>query len=131
MQFNDPAYTKSDMIKIVPLDGLICIIGLILAASPFIKYNFPADIDTTTHVALGMLIATPAAFRVLTAYASLWVEVVLFFLGLIVLRLPVIMHMQWSDEYNLAHLVLGGAVMALSVLSLIVTIPVARKHAGK
>jgi hypothetical protein len=130
MQFKDPTYTRSEMIKIVPLDGLICIIGLIVAVHPILTHNYPADIDTTAHVALGMLIATPAAFRVLTAYASLWVEVVLFFLGLIVLCLPTIMKMQWNREYNTAHLALGGAVMVLSILSLIVTIPVARKHAG-
>jgi len=87
MQFNDPVYTKSEIMKIVPLDGLIFILGLAVAAWPFLQpYFFPGDIDTTAHVALGMLIAAPAAFRVATAYASLWVEVVAFFLGLIVLR---------------------------------------------
>jgi uncharacterized membrane protein len=118
------------MMKIMPLDTLICIIGLILAASPFIKHNFPADIDTTSHVALGMLIAVPAAFRAAVAYASLWIEVVEFFLGLIVFRLPTIMHMRWNAEYNTAHLALGGAVMVLAILSALVTLPYVNKKSA-
>ena len=128
MQFNDPVYTKNEIMKIVPLDGLICILGLVVAAWPFLQpYFIPGDIDTTSHVALGMLIATPAAFRVATAYASIWVEVVSFFFGLIVLSLPKIMHMSWNPGYNAAHMGIGGAVMVLSILSLLVTIPVVKK----
>jgi hypothetical protein len=130
MQFNDPVYEKSHMMKVMALDTLTCIIGLLVAAYPFITTLYPGDIDTTSHIALGMLIAAPAAFRVLTAYASLWVEVVLAAFGVLVLLMPKIMHMSWDKHYNTAHLAAGGAIIVLSLISLIVTIPVAKKYGG-
>ena len=126
-QMAEPVYSKSHIMKIMGLDALTCIIGLVLAASPFAMRHYPGDIDTTVHVALGALIATPAAFRMLVAYGSLWVEVVLFFLGLIVLRLPAMMNMQWDGQYRTAHLAAGAAIMVLSVISLLLTIPVLKK----
>ena len=124
-------YPRSHMTRTMLLDGLIVVIGLFMLSMPFIGYFvhhdphfYPADVDTTSHVALGALIATLAVFRVLVAYGSLWVEVCLFVLGLLVFSLPRIMVMQWHHEYNTTHMLAGGAVMALSVISGLMTIPV-------
>src|SRR5690242_9688809 len=127
MPFMEHTYTKSHMTKVMGLDTLTCITGLLLAVSPFAMHNFPADIDTTAHVALGMLIAAPAAFRVLVAYSSLWVEVVEMALAVIVLSLPTIMHQHWDPKYTNAHYAAGGAILVLSLISLVVTLPVTKK----
>lgn len=119
-------YPKSHITRIMAIDGLVLVIGLALIATPFVKHFFPGDVDTTVHVALGALIAVLSFFRLALGYGSIWIDFCLFWLGLIVLRLPVIMHMQWNSGYNTAHLAAGGIVMAVAVLAAILTIPVNR-----
>ena len=120
-------YSKGHMMRIMGLDAIVCILGLVLAVTPLIRHNFPADIDTTAHVTVGMLVATLAAFRVLLAYGSIWIDIVLIAFGVLALRMPAIMHMQWNAEYSTLHLVCGGGIVALSVLALILTVPVINK----
>jgi hypothetical protein len=120
-------YPKAHMTRVMGLDALIFIVGLATLVSPLLMGDYPADIDTTAHVALGALIAVLAVFRVLIAYGAVWIEVCLFFLGLIVLRMPAMTHMQWDPKYNTGHLVAGGAVMVLSVISAALTVPVLKQ----
>src|SRR3954469_13214288 len=127
-QFAEETYTKGHMLKVKALDTITVVVGLLLAASPFIEHNFPGDFDTTVHVALGMLIAAPAAFRVAVAYGSLWVEVVLFVFGLLTFLMPRFEHMQWNPRYNIAHLVAGGLIMGVSIISGLITVPVLKKQ---
>jgi len=126
-QFVEEEYPKGHILKVKAFDTLIAIIGLALAVSPFVERAFPGDFDTTVHVALGTLIFVCGAFRAGIAYGSLWLEVVLFVFGLITFGLPRIQHMQWLDKYNTAHLVAGGLVMVLALISAAITVPVLKK----
>ena len=129
-QFVEETYTKGHMMRVMAVDTLIVIIGVVMAASPFVERAFPGNFDTTVHVAVGALIATCALFRVAIAYGSLWLEVVIFALGLIVLSLPRLEHMQWNETYNMVHLAAGGGAMALAAISALITIPVLKKQAA-
>jgi len=120
-------YPKSHMMKIMGLDMIIFLIGLLLAASPFAARAFPGDIDTTSHVGLGALIATLAIFRVLVAYGSIWIDIVLIAFGLITLSMPRIMHMMYDARYNTAHLVLGAIIIVFSLISMFLTLPVIKQ----
>ena len=70
------------------------------------------------------LIATLAVFRMLLGYGSIWLDVVLIALGAITFLLPTFMHMRWNAHYNMGHMVGGGIVVAVAVISLLITIPV-------
>ncbi|HVT79776.1 MAG TPA: hypothetical protein VHM90_03895 [Phycisphaerae bacterium] len=120
-------YPKSHMMKIMGLDMIIFLIGLLLAASPFATRAFPGDIDTTSHVALGALIAVLAIFRVLVAYGSIWIDIVLIAFGVITLSMPRIMHMMYDGTYNTAHLVLGAVIIVFSLISMFLTLPVMKQ----
>jgi len=115
--------------KIMILDGLIFLGGLMCLATPVIHGMFPGDIDTTAHVALGALICVLAAFRVLLGYGAAWMEIPIFAFSLIAFMMPRIMHMQWEGHYNHGHMVVGGLMMVLSAISLLVTVPVIKKPA--
>jgi hypothetical protein len=110
--------------KVMALDSLSAIIGLVLLVWPFVERTFPGDIDTTAHVALGALIATAAVFRVLVAYGSLWLEVVLGALGIITWCMPRVQHMAWNPRYATVHVVAGGLIVALALISGAITVPV-------
>lgn len=127
-QFVDEVYPKSHILKVKAIDTLIAIIGLALAVSPFVEHAFPGDIDTTAHVAVGTLIFACGVFRAGIAYGSIWLEVVIFALGLIALCMPRMQHMQWNEKYNLAHLAAGGLCMLLAVVSGAITVPVLKKR---
>jgi len=116
-------YPQSHITKVMVLDGLIFLCGLMALATPLIHGFYPADIETTSHVALGALICVLSVFRVLLAYGAAWMELPIFALGLIVFMMPRIMHMRWEEHYNHGHLIFGGAVMVLAVISALVTIP--------
>ncbi|HEY4330007.1 MAG TPA: hypothetical protein VGN88_09745 [Phycisphaerae bacterium] len=117
-------YPKSHVLKIKALDGIIFVIGLAMGVGPFALRTLPGSPETTAHVTLGALIAVFSVFRVLVAYGSFWIEVPLFFLGLIILCLPLIFHMQWNAPYNTAHLAGGGIIMACALISAVITVPV-------
>jgi len=119
-------YPRSHVTRTMILDGLIFLIGLALLATPLIGHFYPGDIDTSSHVALGAAIATLAVFRVLLAYGSVWVEVILFFLGLIAMSMPAIMHKSWMHDYTLAHHLGGIGIMLLSVISGLLTLAAAK-----
>ena len=124
-----PEYPAPHITRIKILDSLIFLAGLFILAYPAIHNFYPGDIDTTVHVALGCLITVCAAFRVLVAYGSAWLEIVLIVLGLITYRLPHFMHMQWNDHYALAHLIAGVAIIALALISALLTFSQLRKLA--
>ncbi len=126
----DIDYPKSHVVKIMGLDMLIFLIGLLLAAGPFAEQKFPGDFDTTVHVAVGALVAVLAIFRVLVAYGSIWIDIVLIAFGVITMSLPRIQHMMWNPQYNMAHLAAGGAIIVLSLGSLFLTLPVIKKLAN-
>ena len=119
-------YPRSHMTRTMILDGLIFLIGMALLATPVIGRFYPGDIDTTSHVGLGAGIATLAIFRVLLAYGSVWIEVALFFLGLVAAMMPVIMVKSWNHDYTFAHHVAGFGIMILSVISGLLTLAAAK-----
>ncbi len=119
-------YSKSHILRIAALDSLSALLGLALLAWPFVTHTFPGSGDTTAHVALGSLITVAAAFRVLLAYGSAWLEIPLFAMGFVTAFLPHIQHMQWNHRYLAAHLAAGIALCALAALSGALTIPVLR-----
>jgi hypothetical protein len=128
-------YPRRLVAPIMGLDGLIFLIGLAVLVSPFLMGYFPdayptsvpGSQETTIHAALGAGIATLAVFRATLAYGSAWVELLNFVLGLITLSMPRIMSMQWNDGYSRGHLLAGGAIMALSMVSGLITIVAMRK----
>jgi hypothetical protein len=120
----EKTYPRTHVLTIAALNMLGVVIGLALAIGPFIKHYFPGSFETTVHIALGGLIFVCALFRAVLGYGSIWLDVCLAGMGLIVLMLPKTMHMQWNAGYTTAHLIAGGVVMAVAVLSLILTIPV-------
>ncbi len=119
-------YPKGHVTRIMALNSISFIIGLAVAAAPFVKHFFPGDVDTTAHVAVGMLIVVLAIFRVLLGYGSTWIDFCLFWLGLIVFQFPSIMHMHWDSAYTGAHMAGGGIVMVIALISFVMTLPVRR-----
>ena len=109
------------------LDAIIFLAGACLLAIPAIMGFYPGAIDTTVHVTLGSLICVCAVFRVLVAYGSAWLEIVLCVLGILTLLLPFSMHMRWDPHYNFLHLADGAVVVALSILSALMTFAQLRK----
>jgi hypothetical protein len=131
----ESAFSRGYVVRIMALDMITTIIGLAVWLSPFaIGYHramgefYPGGYDTMLHVTFGALITVLGAFRVMLAYRSFWVEIVLIPLGLFVLLLPKWMHMQWDPTYNTAHLVGGGVVIAVAVISGLMTIVENKKH---
>ena|ERR1035437_952623 len=114
-------YPAGYIVRIKIIDFLAFLIGLALLAIPAIHRFFPGDIDTSVHVAMGALVAVCAIFRVMVAWGSLWLEIVLAFLGFLTMRLPAFMHMQYDPHYNTVHLALGCLLMALAVISGLMT----------
>jgi cytochrome b561 len=88
---------------------------------PFARGWYPGAFDTTLHVTLGTLIATLAAFRVLLAYGSSWVEIVLIALGVLVMRLPHFNHMEWNARYTTFHMAAGAIVIVIGIISGLIT----------
>ena len=125
----DKAYPKSHVMMITGLNVISFLIGVMLVAGPFLKGELPGSFDTTVHAGLGALIATLAIFRAALGYGSIWIDVCLVVLGFLVLMLPTakFMHMQWNTEYTMVHMVSGGIVMAVAVVSALATIPVIKK----
>jgi hypothetical protein len=70
---------------------------------------------------LGTLVAVLAFFRLAIAFGSVWVDVVLAALGLITFMLPENMHMQWNANFTLGHRVAGGVIIAIAVVSFVLT----------
>jgi hypothetical protein len=123
----DKPYPKSHVMMIGALNMLSVLIGLALLVAPFAKGWFPGGFDTTVHVALGALVATAALFRAALGYGSTWLDVVLAALGVLVFLLPTTMHMRYHAGYSTAHMVGGGLVVVVAIVSLIATIPVNRR----
>jgi hypothetical protein len=103
------------------LDGILFLAGLFVLAIPAVHHFSPGDIDTSVHIALGSLIAICAIFRVLVAYGSAWLDIVLFVLGTLVFLLPHFMHMKYDPHYHTVHTILGALIMLLSALSAVFT----------
>lgn len=123
----DKTYPKSHMMMIGGLNMLSVLVGLALFAAPFALRWYPGSVDTTVHVSIGALIATAALFRAALGYGSIWLDVVLVAFGVITFMLPKWMHMQWNAGYTTAHMIGGGIVVVVAVVSLIATIPVNRR----
>jgi hypothetical protein len=121
-------YSSGYVMRIMALDAITTIIGLSVWVAPFALGWYPGGFTTTLHVALGALITTLGAFRVLLAYRSEWVEIVLLVLGLFVFLLPHWLHMEWNGNYTTAHRIGGGVVMAVAVISGLMTIMENKKH---
>ena len=101
-------FSRGYVVRIMALDTLSTIVGLAVWLAPFALGWYPGGFTTTLHVTFGALITTLAAFRVMLAYRSAWVEIVLFVLGLFVILLPHWLHMTWNATYATAHCVGGG-----------------------
>jgi hypothetical protein len=125
----DIEYPKSHVVKIMGLDMLIFLIGVLLAVGPFVERKFPGDFDTTVHIAVGALVAVLAIFRVLVGYGSIWIDVCLIAFGVITAALPKIQHMLWNQQYSVAHWVAGGVIIVFSLIAMMLTIPVIKKIA--
>jgi hypothetical protein len=124
----DRPVSRGHMVRIMALDTLSTIVGLAVWLAPFaLGFNramgtfYRGGYDTMLHVTFGALIATLAAFRVLLAYRSAWVEIVLFVLGLFVCLLPHWLHMEWNATYTTALWVGGGVVMGVALIGGIMT----------
>ena len=124
----ETAFTRGYVVRIMALDTLSTIVGLAVWLAPFaLGYHqatgefYRGGFDTTLHVTFGALITTLAAFRVMLAYRSAWVEIVLFVLGLFVCMLPHWLHMEWNATYSTAHWVGGGVVLGVAVIGWLMT----------
>jgi uncharacterized membrane protein len=116
-------YSRGHMIRIGALNMIVFLVGLMTVLTPFIGGMYPGDLQTTDHVALGALICVLSIFRATLGFGSIWIDVCLFFLGLITFCMPRIMSMRWDDHYNSTHLMHGGIIMAIAVISIILTVP--------
>jgi hypothetical protein len=121
-------YARGHTIRIMALNMIIFFVGLFTLATPFMHGEFPGALDTTDHVALGALICVLSIFRAVLAFGSIWIDVCLFALGVIVLSMPTIMHMRWEGHYNFSHMLHGLIIMACSFISTILTIPVLKQR---
>ena len=121
-------YPAGYMNRIKAVDALIFLAGLTILATPAIFHFYPGAIDTSVHITIGALVAVPAIFRVLVAYGSAWLEVVMFVLGFFTFMLPKWMHMSYDPKYNTLHLALGIAIMVLCAISAIMTFAELKKH---
>lgn len=115
-------YRRAYSSIILVLDGITTLIGLGVLFLVFTWATTPGDYEVTLHVTFGALIATLGFFRAVMGYGDWWPEVPLFVLGLFVFLLPHWFSMGWDPRYTNAHLAAGGAVMAISVISAIITI---------
>jgi heme/copper-type cytochrome/quinol oxidase subunit 4 len=111
----------SYVIRIAFVDAIITVIGLSIWLTPLFAGFYPGAFDTTVHVALGALITALSFFRVTLAYLSAWVEIVLIALGILVLRIPHFMHMEWNSKYTMGHMAAGGAIIVLAAISGLMT----------
>jgi hypothetical protein len=114
-------YPAGYMLRIKAVDGIIFLAGLSTLAIPALFNFYPGDIDTTVHVTLGALVAVCAVFRVLVAYGSAWLEVVLCVLGIFIFMLPRWMHMSYDPRYATVHLALGAVIAVLAIISGLMT----------
>jgi hypothetical protein len=132
MELIDKTYPRTHVLAIATLNMLSVVVGLGMLLGPFLKHYYPGSFETTVHVALGGLIFIVAIFRAALGYGAIWMDVVLAAMGLIVFMLPTTMHMRWNGSYTMAHWVAGGVVMAVAVISALMTIPVnSRRNAGQ
>jgi glucose-6-phosphate-specific signal transduction histidine kinase len=122
-------YPAGYMLRIKVLDAIIFLIGLSLLATPAVFGFFPGAFDTTVHVTLGALISVCAVFRILVAYGSAWLEVVLCVLGVLTFFLPCFMHQYWHPQYATPHMIAGAVVVLVSVISGAMTFAYLRKTA--
>ncbi len=120
-------YPQSHVMAMMGLNMITFLIGLALAATPFLAHYFPGSLATTHHVALGALIALVAIFRVLVAHGSIWMDVVLFAFGFLTFMMPTWMRMHWNATYTTAHMAAGGIVMAVAVISALLTMATVSK----
>jgi hypothetical protein len=114
-------YPPAYVLKIKALDTIIFLAGLAVLAAPIIFRFFPGDLDTTVHATFGAMITTCAVFRILVAYGSAWLEIVLCALGLLTFLLPKFMHMSHDNMYNTFHMLAGGIIILLSLVSAVFT----------
>ncbi len=124
----ETAYTRGYVVRIMALDALSTIVGLAVWLAPFALGWYPGGFYTTLHVTFGALITTLAAFRVMLAYRSAWIEIVLFVLGLFVAMLPHWLHMEWNATYTTAHWVGGGVVRGVAGIGGLMTAVENRKN---
>jgi hypothetical protein len=116
------------VMKIAFLDAIITVIGLGIWFLPAVAGFYPGAFDTMVHVTLGALITILGFFRMALGHLSAWMEIVLIFLGLLVMRLPHFMSMEWNAKYNMGHLAAGGAVVVLAIISGLITAVAGKKY---
>ncbi len=109
------------VLRIAFVDAIIMVIGLGVWLTPVAAGFYPGAFDTTVHIALGALITTLAFFRVTLAHRSAWIEIVLVPLGLLVMRVPHVMHLEGSPKYNMGHVGAGIAIVVLAIISGLMT----------
>jgi hypothetical protein len=123
-----PEYPKSHVMTIAALNALPVIIGLAIVAAPFVRGVLPGSFETTVSAGLGALIFALALFRAALGYVAIWLDVLLIALGVLIFTKPTYMHMHWDAKYTTAHMVGGGIIIAVAVISALITIPVAKRH---
>ena len=129
-QIPPPEYPRGYVTRIMAIDAVTTLIGLFIAVMPFALGWYPGAFDTTVHVTLGVLIAALGAFRVLLAYGSVWLEIVLIPLGILVLRLPHFMHHEgWDPKYTDTHIAAGAIVIIAAIISGLMTMVEMKKTA--
>jgi hypothetical protein len=114
--------------RIKAVDAIIFLAGLIVLAGPAIFGFYPGAIETTVHITLGALIATCAVFRVLVAWGSAWLEIVLCALGVLTFLLPKFMHLSYDPKYNTLLMVTGAVIIVFSLISALMTFGELKKH---
>jgi hypothetical protein len=115
------------VLRIAFADAIITVIGLCIWLTPVFAGFYPGAFDTTVHVTLGALVTALAFFRVTLGYLSAWIEIVLIVLGLLILRIPHFMNMEWNSKYTMGHVSAGAAIIILAVISGLMTFVQLRK----
>jgi heme/copper-type cytochrome/quinol oxidase subunit 4 len=110
------------VLRIAFTDGIITVIGLCIWFTPLFAGFYPGGFNTTLHVTFGAIVTALAFFRVSLAYLSAWMEVPIIVLGLLILRLPAFLHMEWNAKYTMAHVAAGGAIVVLALISGLMTL---------
>ena len=116
-------YPRGHVIRIMALNLLVFLIGFMTLITPFLHGDYPGSLQTTDHVTLGALICILAIFRATLAYGSMWIDVCLFVLGFITFMMPTITSMHWDGHYTSTHMMHGGIIMVVAVISAILTVP--------
>ncbi len=115
------SYPNSYIYRIAIIDSINVLLGLTLIASPFLMGFYPGSIITTTHVALGVLLAVFSLFRVLVAYRAAWVEMLNLTLAIIIGICPWLFHLETIHHYRNLMLSIAGIVLVASLLSALFT----------